>query len=98
MPICNPSFYKNTTTDEKIADDFSINVNIKNYPTYLKKKRIKKRNYYFFNNVQADFIALCTHDRTGLTHYIKQVSAAIWKSTLQNQFLFSKYDSSRQFS
>lgn len=68
--ICTPSSFKPTTLSEKIMKDFVANFEITNYSTQIYNDvNIEKGIINFSNSINADLIGLCTHGRTGLSHF-----------------------------
>jgi nucleotide-binding universal stress UspA family protein len=68
--ICTPNSFKTTIVAEKIMNDFIANFEIKKYTTHIyNDANIVKGVLNFSNHVNADLIAICTHNRTALSHF-----------------------------
>ncbi|OYX84004.1 MAG: universal stress protein UspA [Flavobacteriales bacterium 32-34-25] len=68
--ICTPNSFKTTALTEKIMQKFISNFDIKNYSTNIyNDTNIEKGIINFSNSINADLISLCTHGRTGLSHF-----------------------------
>lgn len=68
--ICTPNSFKPTALSEKIIQEFVADFNIKNYTTSIYNDvNIEKGIINFSNSINADLIGLCTHGRTGLSHF-----------------------------
>lgn len=68
--ICTPNSFKPTALSEKIIQEFIADFNIKNYTTSIYNDvNIEKGIINFSNSINADLIGLCTHGRTGLSHF-----------------------------
>ncbi len=68
--ICTPNSFKTTKIAQKILNDFITEFNIKNYSTHVyNDTNIEKGIINFTNEINADLIGLCTHGRTGLSHF-----------------------------
>ncbi len=68
--ICTPNSFKPTALSEKIISEFVADFKIKNYTTSIYNDvNIEKGIINFSNAINADLIGLCTHGRTGLSHF-----------------------------
>lgn len=68
--ICTPNSFKTTIAAEKTMNDFVSGFNIKNYSLHIfNDSNIENGILNFSNSVNADLIGLCTHGRTGLSHF-----------------------------
>lgn len=68
--ICTPNSFKPTALSEKIITEFVSNFEIKNYTTAIYNDiNIEKGIINYSNSINADLIGLCTHGRTGLSHF-----------------------------
>jgi nucleotide-binding universal stress UspA family protein len=68
--ICTPNSFKTTSTAKKIMNEFISDFDIKNYSSHIYNDlNIEKGIINFANEVNADLIGLCTHGRTGLSHF-----------------------------
>ncbi|WP_367772201.1 universal stress protein [Flavobacterium sp. WC2421] len=68
--ICTPNSFKTTELSEKIMNDFLAEFDIKNYSTHIYNDvNIEKGILNFSRKIDADLIGLCTHGRTGLSHF-----------------------------
>jgi len=71
LMICTPYNFKTTAESEKIIADFVADFDIKNYTTHIyNDTNVEKGILNFAKNTNADLIGLCTHGRTGLTHFL----------------------------
>ncbi|WP_418264731.1 universal stress protein [Flavobacterium faecale] len=70
VTICTPNSFKSTIVARKMTSEFIANFNLKNYTTHLyNDTNVEKGIINFSSEIDADLIALCTHGRTGLTHF-----------------------------
>lgn len=70
VTICSPNSFKTTALGNKIMKNFIKEFEIKNYSTHIYNDiSIEKGITNFSNEIQADLISLCTHGRTGLSHF-----------------------------
>ncbi|WPR71817.1 universal stress protein [Flavobacterium sp. NG2] len=68
--ICTPNSFKTTRTAKKILNDFIAEFELKNHSVHFyNDTNIEKGIINFANDVNADLIGLCTHGRTGLSHF-----------------------------
>ncbi|SHF72171.1 Nucleotide-binding universal stress protein, UspA family [Flavobacterium fluvii] len=68
--ISTPNSFKTTHDAERIIRDFVANYEIENYSTHLyNDTNIENGIINFANTVDADLIGICTHGRTGLSHF-----------------------------
>ncbi|MFA9190434.1 universal stress protein [Flavobacterium sp. FZUC8N2.13] len=70
VTICTPNSFKTTDLTEKIVQEFISDFDIKNYSTHIyNDTNVEKGIINFSNHINADLISLCTHGRTGLSHF-----------------------------
>ncbi len=70
VTICSPNSFKTTTLSNKIMNDFTKDFDIQNFSTNIyNDTNIEKGIIHFSNEINADLISLCTHGRTGLSHF-----------------------------
>ena len=68
--ICTPNSFKTTTIAEKTMKDFVSDFEIKKYNTHIyNDANVEKGILNFTNNTNGDIIAICTHNRTALSHF-----------------------------
>ena len=68
--ICTPSSFKTTLVAEKIISEFAANFELKKFTTHIyNDANIEKGILNFSNTINADLIAMCTHNRTALSHF-----------------------------
>ncbi len=68
--ICTPNSFKTTAVSENIISNFLADFNLKNYTTTIyNDTNIEKGILNFAKKINADLIGLCTHGRTGLSHF-----------------------------
>lgn len=68
--ICTPNSFKTTHEAERIMRNFIANFDIENYSSHIyNDTNIENGIINFANSVDADLIGLCTHGRTGLSHF-----------------------------
>ncbi|OCB74325.1 universal stress protein [Flavobacterium crassostreae] len=68
--ICSPNSFKTTAAANKIMANFISNMGLKNYSTHIyNDTNIEKGILNFAESVKADLIGLCTHGRTGMSHF-----------------------------
>lgn len=68
--ICTPNSFKTTTIAEKTMKDFVSDFKIKKYNTHIyNDANVEKGILNFTNNTNGDIIAICTHNRTALSHF-----------------------------
>jgi len=68
--ICTPNSFKTSLVAEKIMHDFVADFDIGNYSTHIyNDANIERGIFNFANTVEADIIGICTHGRTGLSHF-----------------------------
>jgi nucleotide-binding universal stress UspA family protein len=68
--ICTPNSFKTTIAAEKIMNDFAKDFDVKNYSMHIfNDSNIENGILNFANSINADLIGLCTHGRTGLSHF-----------------------------
>lgn len=70
VTICTPSSFKTTTATEKVMNDFIGNFKVDDYSYHIyNDTNIENGIINFSNQMGADLIAICTHGRTGLSHF-----------------------------
>ena len=68
--ICTPNSFKTTVVAQKIMKNFISDFKLENYSIHIYNDyNIEKGIINFTNMIGADLIGLCTHGRTGLSHY-----------------------------
>jgi nucleotide-binding universal stress UspA family protein len=68
--INTPNSFKSTAIAEKIMSDFVERFNISKYSTHIyNDANVEKGILNFANSVKADVIGMCTHGRTGFSHF-----------------------------
>lgn len=68
--ICTPNSFKSTKVAKKILTDFITEFDSENFSTHIyNDTNIEKGILNFANDTNADLIGLCTHGRTGLSHF-----------------------------
>jgi nucleotide-binding universal stress UspA family protein len=68
--ICTPNSFKPTHVAEKIMNDFITPFNLDNYSTHIyNDTNIENGIINFSNSIDADLIGMCTHGRTGFSHF-----------------------------
>ena len=68
--INTPNSFKSTGLAEKIMQDFVSGFNLTNYSTHIyNDANVEKGILNFANSVKADVIGMCTHGRTGFSHF-----------------------------
>lgn len=68
--INTPNSFKSTGVAEKIMSDFIQEFNLPNYSTHIyNDANVEKGILNFANSVKADVIGVCTHGRTGFSHF-----------------------------
>ncbi|RKS95187.1 nucleotide-binding universal stress UspA family protein [Flavobacterium limicola] len=68
--ICTPNSFKTTAIGEKTMKNFIADFEVNNYSMHIyNDSNIEKGILNFTNTVGADLIGLCTHGRTGLSHF-----------------------------
>ncbi|MFH6970393.1 universal stress protein [Flavobacterium petrolei] len=68
--ICTPNSFKTTAMGEKTMKNFIADFEVKNYSMQIyNDSNIETGILNFSNTVDADLIGLCTHGRTGLSHF-----------------------------
>jgi nucleotide-binding universal stress UspA family protein len=68
--ICTPNSFKTTSLAEKTMKNFIADFEVKNYSMQIyNDSNIETGILNFSNTVDADLIGLCTHGRTGLSHF-----------------------------
>lgn len=70
VTICTPNSFKTTAVAKRIMQEFISEFEIKNFSTHIyNDTNIEKGIINFSNEINADLISLCTHGRTGLSHF-----------------------------
>ncbi|RZJ29753.1 MAG: universal stress protein [Flavobacterium sp.] len=68
--INTPNSFKPTHVAERMISDFVSGLSIKNYSTHIyNDSNVEKGILNFANSVNADLIGMCTHGRTGFSHF-----------------------------
>ncbi|AOW09147.1 universal stress protein [Flavobacterium gilvum] len=68
--ICTPNSFKSTTAARKIVSDFVSDFDMPEYTFEIhNESNIEKGILNYADEKNADLIALCTHGRTGLSHF-----------------------------
>lgn len=68
--INTPNSFKPTHLAEKIMEDFMKEFDFKNYTLHIYNDvNVEKGILNFANSVSADLIGMCTHGRTGFSHF-----------------------------
>ena len=68
--INTPNSFKSTAVAEKIMSDFLEDSNFKNYSTHIYNDvNVEKGILNYASSVDADLIGMCTHGRTGFSHF-----------------------------
>lgn len=70
VTICTPNSFKTTAIANKITQKFVSEFEIKNFSTHIYNDlNVEKGIIHFSKEINADLISLCTHGRTGLSHF-----------------------------
>lgn len=70
VTICSPASFKTTAATELTMKNFASNFELQNYSSHIyNDTNIENGIVNFANAVEADLIGICTHGRTGLTHF-----------------------------
>jgi nucleotide-binding universal stress UspA family protein len=68
--INTPNSFKSTAVAEKIMSDFLDGTNFTNYSTHIYNDvNVEKGILNYSSSVDADLIGMCTHGRTGFSHF-----------------------------
>ena len=68
--ICTPNSFKTTVVAQNIMKNFISDFKLENYSIHIYNDyNIEKGIINFTNMIGADLIGLCTHGRTGLSHF-----------------------------
>ncbi|MBF6608663.1 MAG: universal stress protein [Flavobacterium sp.] len=68
--INTPNSFKATHVAKKIMNDFLADIDYSNYSTHIYSDvNVEKGILNFANSVNADLIGMCTHGRTGFSHF-----------------------------
>jgi nucleotide-binding universal stress UspA family protein len=68
--INTPNSFKSTAVAEKIMSDFIKEFDFTNYSTHIYNDvNVEKGILNYASSVQADIIGMCTHGRTGFSHF-----------------------------
>ncbi len=71
LMINTPNSFKSTAIAEKIINDFVKDINYSKYSLHVyNDKTVEKGILNFADHENADLIALCTHGRTGFSHFL----------------------------
>jgi nucleotide-binding universal stress UspA family protein len=74
--INTPNSFKSTAVAEKIMTDFLEGTNFTNYSTHIYNDvNIEKGILNYSSSVDADLIGMCTHGRTGFSHFFNGSSS-----------------------
>lgn len=70
VTICTPNSFKTTAIANKILNEFISEFEVKNYSFHIYNDlNIEKGIIHFAKDINTDLISLCTHGRTGLSHF-----------------------------
>jgi nucleotide-binding universal stress UspA family protein len=70
VTINTPNNFKSTRVAEKIMNDFTSQVSIKNFSTHIYNDiNVEKGILHFAKSIDADIIGMCTHGRKGISHF-----------------------------
>ncbi|MGL2994414.1 universal stress protein [Flavobacterium sp. TSSA_36] len=70
VSICTPNSFKTTGEAISIMNDFAKEFNLTNFSINLyNESNVEKGILNFANSTQTDLISICTHGRTGLSHF-----------------------------
>jgi nucleotide-binding universal stress UspA family protein len=70
VTICSPASFKTTAATTLNMKNFVVNFDIEDYSSHIyNDTNIENGIVNFSNEVNADLIGICTHGRTGLTHF-----------------------------
>jgi len=70
VTICTPNSFKTTAIANKIVKNFISEFEIKDFTFHIYNDlNIEKGIIHFAKDTNADLISLCTHGRTGLSHF-----------------------------
>ncbi|GGA79009.1 universal stress protein UspA [Flavobacterium palustre] len=70
VTICTPNSFKTTAIANKILNEFISKFEVKNYSFHIYNDlNIEKGIIHFAKDINTDLISLCTHGRTGLSHF-----------------------------
>lgn len=70
VTICSPNSFKTTALANKLMNNFTQEFDIQNFSTNIyNDTNVEKGIIHFSNEIKADLISLCTHGRTGLSHF-----------------------------
>lgn len=68
--INTPNNFKPTHTAEQLMNEFTSEFDLKNFTTHVyNDSNVEKGILNFSGRMQADLIGMCTHGRTGLSHF-----------------------------
>ena len=83
--ICTPNSFKTTVAAQNIMKNFISDFKLENYSIHIYNDyNIEKGIINFTNMIGADLIGLCTHGRTGLSHFFYgSISEDIVKHTIK---------------
>ena len=70
VTINTPNNFKSTRVAEKIMNDFTSQVSIKNFSTHIYNDiNVEKGILHFAKSIDADIIGMSTHGRKGISHF-----------------------------
>jgi nucleotide-binding universal stress UspA family protein len=68
--INTPNSFKSTHVAEKIMNDFVAEFDLKDFSTHIyNDSNVEKGILNFANTIKCDIIGMCTHGRTGFSHF-----------------------------
>jgi nucleotide-binding universal stress UspA family protein len=68
--INTPNNFKSTAIARDIMNDFVAGYNLDNYSIHIyNESNVERGVLSFANSIDADLIGMCTHGRTGLSHF-----------------------------
>ena len=68
--INTPNSFKSTGVAEKMMNEFVTEFNLQKYSMHIyNDANVEKGIINFANSVKADIIGMCTHGRTGFSHF-----------------------------
>lgn len=74
--VNTPNSFKSTHIAERIMSDFVAEFNLTNYSSHIyNDANVEKGILNFANKVKADVIGMCTHGRTGFSHFFNGSTA-----------------------
>jgi len=70
VTICTPNSFKTTATTQKTMENFAAEFDFKKHSMHIYNAiNIEKGILEFAGSANADLIGICTHGRTGLSHF-----------------------------